>query len=67
MAEQFARNRNTILEGAKVIGGSYKLQNLGFIFKISYLLTDSRILEIEIYIETFSQKYVQVSIRFLDF
>lgn len=67
MAEQFIRNKNNNLVGATIIGASYKIQNLGFTYKIVYKLSTSRLLEIEVYTETFSQKYVQVSMKELDF
>ena len=67
MVDQYVRNRNPLLLDAKILGVSYKPQNLGFVYLIDYKLSDSRAVEYEIYIETFSQKYSQVSFKFVDF
>lgn len=50
MVDQYAKNRNQNLIGAKILGASYKPQNLGFGFKITYKTEDSKIIEVEIYI-----------------
>lgn len=44
MVDQYAKNRNQMLINAKVLGVSYKPQSLGFSFKITYKLEDSRLL-----------------------
>lgn len=67
MVDQYVKNRNQVLVGAKILGAGYKPQNLGFSYKITYKTEDSKIMEVEVYIETFSQKYSQTYIKYLDF
>lgn len=67
MVDQYVKNRNFALIGAMMLGAGYKPQNLGFVYKVTYKLLDSKIVEVEVYIETFSQKYSQTSLKYLDF
>lgn len=67
MVDQYSRNRNQLLINAKILGVSFKPQNLGFSFKITYTLVDSKLIEVVVYIETFSQRIYQNSIKNLDF
>ncbi len=67
MVDQYIRNRNQLVLDAKILSVSYKPQNLGFSYRVDYKLSDSRAIEFEVYIETFSQKYSQTSLKFIDF
>lgn len=67
MVDQYSRNRNQLLINAKILGVSFKPQNFGFSFKITYTLVDSKLIEVVVYIETFSQRIYQNSIKNLDF
>lgn len=62
-----ARNQNFALRDALLIGAAYKPHNLGFMYKLFFMLSDSKVGAIEIYREAFSQKITQVSFIFLDF
>lgn len=67
MVDQFIKNRNHALKDAKILAAGYKPQNLGFSYKITYKSSDSKLIEVQVYFETFSQKYSQTSLRFEDF
>lgn len=63
MVDQFIKNRNPILKNSRIIGAGYKPQNLGFNYKLTYKTEDSKLIEFEVYFETFSQKYTQTSVK----
>lgn len=63
MVDQYIKNRNQALLNAKILGAGSKPQNLGFSYKVTYKTEDSKIMEVEVYIETFSQKYSQTYIK----
>lgn len=63
MVDQYIKNRNQVLLNAKILGAGSKPQNLGFSYKVTYKTEDSKIMEVEVYIETFSQKYSQTYIK----
>jgi hypothetical protein len=44
MVDQYAKNRNQILKNSKILGASFKSQNLGFNFKITYKTEDSSLI-----------------------
>lgn len=67
MVDQYIKNRNQGVRNAKLLGASYKPQNLGFTFRVIYKNDDSKLIEFEVYIETFSQKYSQTSLKLLNF
>lgn len=67
MVDQFIKNRNQGVRNAKLLGVSYRPQNLGFSFRVIYKNDDSKLIEFEVYIETFSQKYSQTSLKLLNF
>lgn len=67
MVDQYIKNRNQGVRNAKLLGVSYKPQNLGFTFRVIYKNDDSKLIEFEVYIETFSQKYSQTSLKLLNF
>ncbi len=46
MADQYARNKNPMLVNSKVLGASYKPQNLGFGFKITYITVEYTLIEV---------------------
>lgn len=43
MVDQFAKNKNPFLVNSKIIGVSFKSQNLGFSYRVTYMIDDSRI------------------------
>lgn len=67
MVDQYARNHNQILLNAERLGGASKPQNLGFVYKIFYVLPSSELVVAEIYAESFTEKINQISVEYLDF
>ena len=67
MVDSYSRHRNSILTGALILGVGYKPQNLGFNYRVFYKLTNSLIVAVEVYIETFTEKINQLSLSYLDF
>lgn len=56
-----------MLKEAKLIGAASKPQNLGISYKLYFMISDSRVVSVEIYRESFSQKISQSSYTFEGF
>lgn len=63
----YAKNQNVILRDASFIGAGKRPRNLGYEYKLFFLSAKSKVVEIEIYYESFTQKTKQLSISELDF
>ena len=67
MVDRYIHNQNpVILKDATVLGAAYKPQNLGFNFKVFYIVV-GQIYSVEVYIESFSGKINQLAFSNLDF
>ena len=67
MVDRYIRNQNSVLlKDATVLGAANKPQNLGFNFKVFYIVV-GKIYSVEVYIESFSGKINQLVFSNLDF
>ena len=67
MVDRYTRNNNPMLMNADILGAVSKPQNLGFIYKIFYVLPTSELVIAEIYAESFTEKINQISVSYLNF